>query len=251
MGLKCSLLGHSFEAADVEREREEQGSEVVTVVREIERCSRCGAERVVSENTEVTAVVDAEDVGLDADDLGGQTTGSGPGGGIGGAVERSGAAEDAGDASSGDEAARRTAEEAAAAVDELAESPEDPGEEYAARDPEEEDAEILTDEEPEREPGEWPEEARGESWGEDDADGGGADGEESDEPESGGFDVDDVTEPAPDLDEPEEESLSGITVPEGSIVCPECGFEVDPESSYREGDPCPECSAWLTSERNP
>ena len=56
MGLKCSLLGHSFEPADRERERKEQGKEVVTVVREIERCVRCGEERIVSESTEVTAV---------------------------------------------------------------------------------------------------------------------------------------------------------------------------------------------------
>jgi hypothetical protein len=62
MGLKCSLFGHAFEPADIEREREEQGNEVVTVVRELERCIRCGKERVTSETTEVTAVVDADEV---------------------------------------------------------------------------------------------------------------------------------------------------------------------------------------------
>ena len=125
MGLKCSLLGHSFEPADFEREREEQGSEVVTVVREIERCVRCGEERVVSESTEVTAVVDEEKVGLD----------------------------DGADPDDGPVA-------------------------------------------------------------------------------------------------PDEEILSSITVPEGKIVCTECDFGVDAESSYRDGDPCPDCGAWLTSERN-
>ena len=67
MGLQCSILGHSFEPAGVEREREEQGSEVVTTEREIQRCSRCGNERIVSESTEVTAVVDADALGLDGE----------------------------------------------------------------------------------------------------------------------------------------------------------------------------------------
>lgn len=56
MVLRCSLLGHDFGDAEVEREREEQGSEVVVTVREYQECARCGEVRVVSESTEVTSV---------------------------------------------------------------------------------------------------------------------------------------------------------------------------------------------------
>jgi DNA-directed RNA polymerase subunit RPC12/RpoP len=68
MGLRCSILGHTFDETEVRRDRRERGSgnEVVTVVAQVERCSRCGAERVVSENKEVVSVVDADEVGLEA-----------------------------------------------------------------------------------------------------------------------------------------------------------------------------------------
>ncbi|MHC3438520.1 DUF7093 family protein [Natrialbaceae archaeon A-gly3] len=56
MGLRCSLIGHDFGEPDVEREREERGSEVVVTVREYEECSRCGEKHVISETTEVTSL---------------------------------------------------------------------------------------------------------------------------------------------------------------------------------------------------
>jgi len=56
MGLRCSLLGHDFGETEVEREREEQGSEVVETVREIRTCGRCGETKLVSENTNVTTL---------------------------------------------------------------------------------------------------------------------------------------------------------------------------------------------------
>ncbi|MFB6152764.1 MAG: hypothetical protein ABEJ27_00785 [Halodesulfurarchaeum sp.] len=56
MGLRCSLLGHDFGDSITEREREERGQEVVTTVREVRECRRCGTEQVVSENTEVRRV---------------------------------------------------------------------------------------------------------------------------------------------------------------------------------------------------
>ena len=197
MGLKCTLLGHAYEPAGFERERKEEGSEVVTVTREIERCVRCDEERVVSESTEVTAVVDEDEV--DIDDGGGS-----------GAVHP--AVDDPVGTATGDE--------------------------FADRDPEEEDTEILTDEEPDREPGAWPEEPD-ESWepeeslGPDDA------GESADSPgqgerpaaEAGAAAGTDETAPTADgkvagtgdeADEgpvrPDEETLSGLTVPEGTIV---------------------------------
>ncbi|MFB6129407.1 MAG: hypothetical protein ABEJ28_01130 [Salinigranum sp.] len=64
MGLKC-LLGHDFGDAEVEREREEEGDEMVTTVREVRTCRRCGERQVVSENTEVTSIRTPGEVGLD------------------------------------------------------------------------------------------------------------------------------------------------------------------------------------------
>lgn len=245
MGLKCSLLGHAFEPADVEREREEQGSEVVTVVRELERCTRCGAERVVSESTEVTAVVDPEDVGLDEEPTtapadstpaGGASEVDAPEGDADGAtgafdgvVERSGAADDDDDGKTASDAS-----DGWSSTDDASEPPAaDEEGEFEARNPEEEDAEILTDDgEPERAPGQWPDDPDDEPW----------------DPESDSVvDADAADTPPDDEDlspEPEEE-LSGITVPEGVLVCDNCGFQVDSESAYRDGDPCPECGSWL------
>ena len=71
MGLRCSILGHTFDETEVRRDRRERGSgnEVVTVVSQVERCSRCGTERVVSENKEVVSVVDADEVGIEEDEV--------------------------------------------------------------------------------------------------------------------------------------------------------------------------------------
>jgi hypothetical protein len=56
MSLRCSLLGHNYGETEIEREREEQGSEVVVTVREFEECDRCGKRKVLTENKEVTAL---------------------------------------------------------------------------------------------------------------------------------------------------------------------------------------------------
>lgn len=56
MGVKCSLLGHDYGDTDVERERAEQGDEVVRTAKRVQRCRNCNHERTVSENTEVTAL---------------------------------------------------------------------------------------------------------------------------------------------------------------------------------------------------
>ncbi|XVH30457.1 DUF7093 family protein [Haloferacaceae archaeon DSL9] len=55
MGLRC-LLGHDFDEPELEREREEQGNEVIVSVREVRVCARCGYKQVVSENKEVTSI---------------------------------------------------------------------------------------------------------------------------------------------------------------------------------------------------
>ncbi len=73
MGLRC-LLGHDFTGPEVEREREEDGEEVVTTVREVKTCRRCGEAQVVSENTEVTTMEQLTDQATGAD----PATGDGP-----------------------------------------------------------------------------------------------------------------------------------------------------------------------------
>ena len=226
MGLQCSILGHAFEPAGVEREREEEGDEVVTTERELERCRRCGTERVVSESTEVTAVVDGEAVGLEDDaapDVEADTapevnteqpTESDPDDeAVASIVDRT---EVDADPSAGGEL-----------IDTDPSPPDDEPVDDEPPDPESEDTEILTDDvDPERDPGEWPGDP------EDDAD------------------TERVVETDTTIEDPGEESLSGITVPEGEIVCSECGFRVEAHSGYRDGDSCPECNAWLEAERN-
>ncbi len=264
MGLQCSLLGHAFEDAGVEREREEQGSEVVTTEREIERCRRCGTERVVSESTEVAAVVDASDVGLEAGagpesdgterEADADSNGSDAGSGIAGAVERSGVDPADGDAdpdeggidatppgtAASDEFGTEGPTESSTALDPNADVGRNTGSEDPP-DPAAEDAEILTDDgdggedaDPtERKPGEWPVGAGGTNTSAD-----------ADDADSVGTEITEETPP------PDGESLSGITVPEGAIVCPDCSFRVEADSGYRAGDPCPDCGAWLEAERN-
>jgi hypothetical protein len=67
MGLKCSLFGHAFDERDVVQERDSTGSEVVTIVKQVERCTKCGSTRVVSTNKEVVSAAGASaDGGVDS-----------------------------------------------------------------------------------------------------------------------------------------------------------------------------------------
>lgn len=173
MSLWCSLLGHRFEGTEVEREREERDEEVLTVTREVETCRRCGARRVIAENTEVASVEPAPD-------------------------------HVAGDEEPEPAVAGGTSET------------------VEARDPAEEDTEILEGGEPDRAPGEWP-------------------------PEPG--DSDEAVGPAADAGAGADPSGSPSTPPDppsddspDAFVCPECGYAVDAAgSSLRAGDSCPEC----------
>lgn len=61
MGLRCSLFGHAFEEPVTERDRETRGAEVMISVREVRRCSRCGAEQVIAENTEIRHLGSGDD----------------------------------------------------------------------------------------------------------------------------------------------------------------------------------------------
>lgn len=56
MGVMCSLLGHDYGDPDVERERTEQGEEVVRTAKRVERCRNCGHTQTVSENKEITTL---------------------------------------------------------------------------------------------------------------------------------------------------------------------------------------------------
>ena len=216
MGLTCSLLGHAFDETDVDRDRSEQGSEVVTVVRELEVCRRCGETRVVSENKEVTSIVEPDDEGGPATE----------------APSDSGLDADAPAGPGGDEPPVESepsptvgdADAAAQAVSKAG-TEQESVESEAAPDPSEEDAEILDDDsdEPERKPGQWP----------------GNDASDDETAESTEGPVDLTTEP----DSPEETpEPAADAVQDGDYVCPECSFTEPMEaSSLRAGDACPSC----------
>lgn len=263
MAIKCSLLGHDFGEPSVEREREEQGSEVVITIREIETCARCGERKVVSENKEVTTLETPEDV---------EAVGHEP-------PEGTASEPEPDDGSESEPAPEPTPEPAAdeaeivdgddgnESADEQESEPEPPVTE-AESEPEEppvtDDAEILDDEddEPEREPGEWPQEAdEGPSHDEEEEDfdqyGYMEDVEDTvDEDATDAEFIDGDPEPAevpgsqtnawPSEDDSDEERTptgpGAVTVPEGKFVCEKCGFSTPVEaSSLREGDFCPEC----------
>jgi len=254
MSLKCSIFGCRWGDTEVEREREEDGSEVIITIRETETCSRCGDVRVVSENKEVTTLETAADIVADdlADDSPEQSTGATP---SGAADEPAPAGEEpAPEEATGGEPATTipdaesdavvTADDAAPTggdpqedVDDaviLDSGDNDPGETASSPEPEQpaveqdQGAEIVgepetdADEESgERDHGEWPE-----------------------EPDDG----DDWEQPT-DIDHGVDEEPSGfgtvgnaVTVPEGEFYCPECEYTTPVESSsLRAGDYCPEC----------
>ncbi|MDS0476593.1 hypothetical protein [Natrinema sp. 1APR25-10V2] len=167
MVLRCSLLGHDFGESDVEREREERGSEVVVTVQEYEECSRCGERNVISENTEVTSLsaeTDADTLSDDPDeeliedtpesDAAAAETGTDA------EFIDADAAADADDAATGDVGTSEAAPSAGSAPDDGADDIEVPTDENG--DPVTDDGEILEDDGPEpdrdrdRDHGEWP-----------------------------------------------------------------------------------------------
>lgn len=250
MSLKCSLLGHAFDDGEVEREREEQGSEVVITIRETETCTRCGAERVVSENKEVTTLetpsdivgddladaeaeepaetAESEDEGAPDAASGGPDAAAGAAAAGAAGVTSGGAAEES---PSGPNPGSATGEAGAGSTPEPAPAS-DP-------DADEDDGVILDadgDAEGERAPGEWPEEDA------DSADAGADAVPEWPQKDDDG-DGDDWA-PETDAETPTEvePTSTAVTVPEGSFHCPECDFSTPVEdSSLRAGDFCPEC----------
>jgi hypothetical protein len=268
MGIKCSLLGHSFTGTSVEEEREEQGSEVVITIKEVETCERCGKTRVVSENKEVRSIESASAVegaepepepGPDAsasESAGTPAGGSSPSPDIDAAEDDAELIEEAEQTESepapDPEPDTATSDAASGATEEPAPA-QDPADTTAGTDDtgvdaaesHDDDAVILDDDdedEPDREPGEWPEETRREDPGE------AVDATDTAEwPDEDGGD-DDEWEPSESLtseiDEAEVKPAGSatVTVPEGQFECAECGFRTDVESSsLRAGDFCPEC----------
>ncbi|MUV90766.1 hypothetical protein GJ629_13365 [Halapricum sp. CBA1109] len=243
MGIKCSLLGHSFDDGTVEREREEQGSEVVITIRETETCTRCGQERVVSENKEVTTLETPDDVGA-------EPTPPEP------------------------DPEPDPVPEAESTDDKTVPTVEEPTEETTEEPPVTDDAEILDDDEEDdtdREPGQWPQEADPDTAEDEDFD---QYGYVEDDPEDAAVVEGDDAEFIDDDgdaefiddgdDEPAEQSAArtnawpseqegadengqptgpgAVTVPDGEFVCGNCGFSTPVESSsLRAGDFCPEC----------
>ncbi|MFD1587764.1 hypothetical protein ACFR9U_12280 [Halorientalis brevis] len=286
MGIKCSLLGHDFSGSKVEEEREEQGSEVLITIKEVETCDRCGKQRVVSENKEVTSLEAAEDAAADDaeeiedatdDDAEEPETGSSPSG-VTPTPDIDAAEDDAeliGEAEDEDEAPASDDSDAEQEPDHQPDpattGEDEPDQSVTAAD---DDAVILgddDDDEPDREPGEWPDDepdhgveadAESESTAEQNEEETTTTEEWPDE-----FGHDEATKTAPEVEWPEEDEpakseweptenltkqidgadvepagSAAITVPEGEFECPECGFRTSvEESSLRAGDFCPDC----------
>lgn len=269
MGLKCSVIGHKYGETEVEREREEQGSEVVITIQERETCKRCGKTRIVSENKEVTAIETPSDIAGDMIDDGESEPDEEADAGTG-----SGVADASDDGPADEKAAMDDGEPATAdGSDERGDSAVD------AVDPDADDAEILDAEEPsaggdselenpstevsvgEAEDEEPPMDAEAAAVANDPESDDGMIIDGDDEDESVGDDRqpgewpqepdDDEDDWAPetgksddDEESPEVEPFGGsaVTVPNGQFRCPECEFSTDvASSSLRAGDFCPEC----------
>lgn len=223
MSFKCSIFGHDYGDPEVERDREEEGSEVVITIRETETCQRCGDVRVVSENKEVTTVETAADIV--ADDLADESADS--------EEETVEPAET--DAAIPDAESDETVEEQSAGAPTIPDNSQD-------------DAVILDeeDEDDDRNPGEWPEEvAEADETQPQTPEAEETDRDPGEWPEEGG-EEDDDWEPQIDPDPEEgptiERTDSAVTVPEGEFRCPECDYTTPVESSsLRAGDFCPEC----------
>jgi ssDNA-binding Zn-finger/Zn-ribbon topoisomerase 1 len=281
MGLKCSVLGHKYGETTVEREREEQGSEVVITIQERETCERCGETRIVSENKEVTAIETPSDIASDLveDDESESETAAASDTSEPATDETVGTTDEPDDDGAG-------SSDGWDSVDDPVEAPGDAGvadgvaDDGEAVDPSADDAEIIDDsgesasesddegvdveldeptttvdvpdaegEEPVTEDETDPEKDDGLILGEEEetsesADGDRQPGEWPDEPGDDGDDWSPETMPVDTGDDSDVEPVSdnAVTVPEGEFACPECGFTTEVEStSLREGDFCPEC----------
>ncbi|WP_424000585.1 DUF7093 family protein [Haloarcula salina] len=271
MGLKCSVLGHKYGETTVEREREEQGSEVVITIQERETCERCGDTRIVSENKEVTSIETPSDIAGDLVDDDADAAEAEPGESEFEPPED----DETDDASEGWDSVDEGVEKEPVDTDVGDVGGVGADEESEPIDPSADDAEIIDDDESddEGESGDVeldepttsvdvpdaegddalagdetdPEEDDGLILGEEDDEETSGDREPGawpEEPDDGGDDWSPETMPADDDDESDVEPVgeNAVTVPEGEFRCPECGFTTEVEStSLRAGDFCPEC----------
>lgn len=227
MDIRCSMLGHEFQATEVEREQRSNGDEEVVTVREFRECRRCGTRELVSENTHVRASP-GSDAGDESDDPSGppeagQATLSG---GI--------ASPDGGDEPAGEE-------EDAEVLDRTRRRGEWP-------DPGDRDDTI---------PSGWPDHG-------DDGDAGAASSEDGGDASTGDRDGGDIIEAPseepgtpstgtgeegdrPARDRPKPELPRFVEV---EYFCSNCGMTADPaRTSLRPGDICPECRGSYVGER--
>ncbi|QSX00339.1 DUF7093 family protein [Haloterrigena alkaliphila] len=161
MALRCSLLGHDYGETEVDREREERGSEVVVTVQEYEECDRCGDRNVISENTEVTSLSAGTDADLRPDEPELESTTDGDADAVESAAD---AADGEPDADTDEDAEFIDADEAAPATAAAADTDDEefdvPTDENG--DPVTDDGEILEDDDEDPKPdrdrdhGEWP-----------------------------------------------------------------------------------------------
>ena len=219
MSLKCSLFGHLYGETQVEHDREQDGNEVITTVREVRTCSRCAKRLVVSENKEVTTV---------------EATNGG---------ETSTAKQSPSDGQP--ETTESPPVHSGRGFDSSSHADSDGSPGFIDDDDlppaHEEDATFINDDGEEVDPEEW--------IGEDDE-------ERSDELDNWEPDIEPETT---DESESSSESTArskpeptrSITVPKGEFRCPECGFTTPvEESSYRAGDFCPECHIGVLEQHN-
>ena len=279
MGLKCSVIGHAYGETTVERDREEQGSEVVITIREVETCERCGTERVVSENKEVTAIETPDDVETTEETTASETEATTP---------DTESESDAAEESEPSDEEHDDTEDVPAAGEELSASeivggeetpstPEaepDTGAEIIDAESDEPVSEEAVDEEladptvdPEIDEQDGDEQLGGgapavddEEIDADDPDaddamiideddddpveqGGRQPGEWPEEPDTGDDEWQPDTIGTIDEDDEEQDTeTTTLTVPDGQFRCPECDFTTLVESSsLRRGDFCPEC----------
>lgn len=209
MGLRC-LLGHDFGDVEVEREREEDGNEMVVSIRELEICQRCGTERVVSENTEVTSIRTPEEVGLDAEAQGPESTPDASSAPSDATPTESVDADGPGaaDADGTGDADGPSAPDTATS-DAVGPGPADPTDPSTAAPPQEDDGVILPEEDEQRSHGEWPDaqQPSAERTGSDST--GSGDLVEGDDP-TGATDPTEPT-PDPDIESPASATESGTT----------------------------------------
>jgi hypothetical protein len=271
MSLKCSVFGHDFGPTETVREREEDGNEVVTTIRETETCTRCGVTQIITENTEVTRI-DADPAPAPTSDPAGEPPATAPSTdpAVESVTDGGGSATDPPNSASPDTAT--AAETEPDGLDTLStlpatgrsDSQPEAGERTGAND----DGVILDPADDDRPPGEWPEDTPAEesdhqaSWpaaptgSTDSPDGRAEDSPASPAPEdtADGADADALTEasetdpdpdpgPGPDPDIRPGPTDGVMTVPRGEFRCRECGHtEPVASSSLRAGDFCPACA---------